>query len=113
MSTFILLTAATWLAGLFMVAVTGSSMVCLVIPVCVLLTYFWYQLVFGEHESVRTSYRSSYIPDDGDEEGADADPFRLDSNGVPKDPITKWWLYNELLEQQQRDQQSRHDQHFR
>ncbi len=95
---FWLFTAGIWLIGLYMLTVLGPAGFCIVIPVCSGFTFFLYQIVFGEKRGYEYS-------DDSDEDTEDRDPFRLDSSGIPKDPVTRWWLYKELGEQDQRDHQ--------
>ena len=97
MAFFWFITAATWFIGLFMLTVFGPAGVCLVIPVCGGFTFIWYQIAFGEKRGFDYTY-------DSDDDTEDNDPFRLDSSGEPKDPVTRWWLYKELMDQDQRDQ---------
>jgi len=98
MAFFWFFTAGIWLVGLYMLTVFGPAGFCIVIPVCSGFTFFLYQIVFGEKGGFDYS-------DGSDDDSEDNDPFRLDSSGVPKDPVTSWWLYKELGEQDQRDHQ--------
>lgn len=94
MGPFILLTGVTWLVALFFLLLFGPAGVCIVLPGGAFFTVLWYFVCFGEPRRVQYSGHLNDADDDGDIN----DPFRLDQDGIPKDPITKWWLYNELQE---------------
>lgn len=107
MGAFIFLTAITWIFGFSILMQLGPASVCVALPVCAFFTLIWYIICLGDR---RTGHYSSYLPaDDDDDDKDNSDPFRLDEDGIPKDPITKWWLYNELLEQEKHHKDHDHN----